>query len=488
MVITMRKLRIALSLLLVFAFALLTACGGNTGDTSSADRSGDYSAADSVVESSTAADSSVTESSEPNSGTPDSSEADSSETDSREPEISIPDSSEPESSEESGVTSDYPTVGYQPLNYEYMKGIWLYQYKTQSLFKDSGVQRNEADYREKVKTICSNLSRDGYNTLFLQVRGHGDSFYPSELFPPTTFVVNSYTDSFVYDPLEIFCETAHEYKISLHAWINPYRLLTASQMSKVPEKYAIGKWYNEKEGDYIVCVNGRYYCNPAYAEVQQLVIDGAVEICRNYEVDGIHIDDYFYPEGADDSFDSIAYAALGNGRALKSFRFESVNSLVRGLYSAVHTVNEDLLFGVSPAGNINANRGYLCADVDTWCANPGYIDYIAPQAYWSFSHSQSYAKYNICSQNWARLIKCDSVKLIMGMGLYRTINPTDSSTDPDWYNCDDNIKRMLEYTYNDENAAGFIMFDYESLYNIFTGEYRTENKAERENFLPLLKG
>lgn len=397
-------------------------------------------------------------------------------------------SSVSDSSEESSEESEYPTVGYQPLNYEYMKGIWLYQYKTQSLFKNNGVQRDEADYREKVRTICSNLQRDGYNTLFLQVRGHGDSFYPSELFPPTTFVVNSYTDSFVYDPLEIFCEIAHEYKISLHAWINPYRLLTASQMSKVPEQYAIGKWYNEKEGDYVVCVDGRYYCNPAYAEVQQLVIAGAVEICRNYEVDGIHIDDYFYPEGASNDFDKKAYAALGDGRTLKNFRFESVNALVRGLYSAVHAVNEDLLFGVSPAGNISANRGYLCADVNTWCATPGYIDYIAPQAYWSFSHSQDYAKYNICSQNWAKLIKCDSVKLIMGMGLYRTINPTNSSTDPDWYNYDDNIKRMLEYTYNDENAAGFIMFDYESLYNIFTGEYRSENEAERENFLPLLKG
>lgn len=392
------------------------------------------------------------------------------------------------SSAEDSSEDTYPSLGYQPLNYEYMKGIWLYQYKTQSLFKDSGAQRDEADYREKVKTICSNLSRDGYNTLFLQVRGHGDSFYPSELFPPTTFVVNSYSDSFVYDPLEIFCEIAHEYKISLHAWINPYRLLTTSQMSKVPEQYAIGKWYNEKEGDYVVCVNGRYYCNPAYAEVQQLVIDGAVEICRNYKVDGIHIDDYFYPEGSGNDFDKKAYDALGNGRTLKDFRFESVNALVSGLYSAVHAVNEALLFGVSPAGNISANRGYLCADVNTWCATPGYIDYIAPQAYWSFSHKQNYAKYDICSENWAELIKCDSVKLIMGMGLYRTINPVSSSADPDWYSYDDNIKRMLEYTYNDEDAAGFIMFDYESLYNIFTGEYRSENKAERENFLPLVKG
>lgn len=455
----MKRFVTIISLILAFAL-LLPACGGDTGSTNS-------------TESSEASGVSSKESPSAD-GSYDDSSTDTSSTDT--------------SSNDTSSEDTYPSFGYQPLNYEYMKGIWLYQYKTQSLFKDNGAQRDEADYREKVKTICSNLQRDGYNTLFLQVRGHGDSFYPSELFPPTTFVVNSYTDSFVYDPLEIFCEIAHEYKISLHAWINPYRLLTAGQMSKVSEQYAIGKWYNEKEGDYVVSVNGRYYCNPAYAEVQQLVIDGAVEICRNYKVDGIHIDDYFYPEGASNDFDKKAYEALGDGRTLKNFRFESVNALVSGLYSAVHAVNKDLLFGVSPAGNISANRGYLCADVNTWCAIPGYIDYIAPQAYWSFSHTQDYAKYNICSQNWAKLIKCDSVKLIMGMGLYRTINPTSSSADPDWYNYDDNIKRMLEYTYNDENAAGFIMFDYESLYNIFTGEYRSENKAERENFLPLVKG
>ncbi len=393
-----------------------------------------------------------------------------------------------DSSDESSNENGIPKNDYKPLNYEYMKAMWLYQYSNQSLFKDSGDQRDEADYREKVEQICANLERDGFNTLFLQVRGHGDSFYPSELFPPTTYVLDSYTSEFKYDPLEIFVEIAHQHKISLHAWINPYRLLTVKQMKLVPEKYAIGDWYKNKEDDYVVKVGDRYYCNPAYEEVQQLVIDGAVEICSKYNVDGLHIDDYFYPDGATDAFDLIAYADLGNGRTLKQFRYDSVNNLVKGLYDAVHAVNEDLLFGISPAGNIDANRGYLSADVDTWCSTPGYIDYIAPQAYWSFSHKLDYAKYDICANKWANLITCDSVKLIMGMGLYRTVNPTQSSSDPDWYTDKDNIKRMLEYTYDFKKADGFIMFDYCSLYDIYSGEYITENEEERLNFLPLVKG
>lgn len=447
----MRKLKAIISMLLALSFVFAAAaCDGNADDTASDD------ATNAIAESEDSAE-----------------------------------SADSEDSAESGDTSEegkIPTNDYKPLNYEYMKAMWLYQYKNQSLFKDKGQQRDEADYREKVTQICSNLKRDGFNTLFLQVRGHGDCFYPSELFPPTTYVVPSYTDTFAYDPLEIFVEIAHEHEISLHAWVNPYRLLTANQIKRVPEKYAIGKWYKESEGDYVVRVGDRYYCNPAYPEVQQLVIDGAIEICSKYNVDGLHIDDYFYPDGADNSFDSLAYATLGAGKTQKQFRFDSVNTLVKGLYDAVHAVNKDLMFGISPAGNIDANRGYLCADVDTWCSTPGYIDYIAPQAYWSFSHKLNYAKYNICTDNWARLITCDSVKLIMGMGLYRTVGVEQSSTDPDWFLYKDNIKRMVEHTYAYEKADGFIMFDYESLYDIMTGEYITVNEEERNNFLPLLKG
>lgn len=406
------------------------------------------------------------------------------------------DKSKAESGEKSfadvGETSEKGSESSEPestrLNYEYMKGIWLYQYSSESLFRNNGVQRDEADYTALVEKICSNLERDGFNTLFLQVRGHGDSFYPSELYPPSRYCVADYDSVFIYDPLEIFTEIAHKHGISLHAWLNPYRLLTEKQMQDVPDSYKIKQWYNEKRGDYIIALDGRYYANPAYAEVQQLVIDGAVEICRNYNIDGIHIDDYFYPSGVTDSFDYIAYADLGAGRTLKQFRYDSVNSLVKGLYDAIHAVDPDLKFGISPAGNMSNNRGYLSADIDTWCTTSGYIDYIAPQVYWSFDYYRDFAKFDICSENWGDLVTCEDVDLVIGMGLYRTVNAEYSESDPGWYLYKDNVKRMLEFTYDYEKASGFIMFDYCSMYDVFTGEYRSEINEERENFLPLLKG
>ncbi len=408
------------------------------------------------------------------------------------------DQSAEESSKEDEMTYD-PVLTSDPLNYKYMKAAWLYQYTNDGLFKTGGAQRAEADFRKKVEKVFENLTRDGYNTLFLQVRGHGDSFYPSEVSPPTTYVVDSYTDTFDYDPLKIFCEIAKEYKISLHAWINPYRLLMAGQMASVPETYRIGKWYKEKNGDYVIQgPDGRYYCNPAYEEVQQLVIDGALELCKNYDIAGIHMDDYFYISIADEAddlaFDQIAYDALSDGanpadlETRKAWRRQNVNTLVKKLFDEIHAYNPDLLFGISPAGNIDNNQtGYLCADVKTWCSTPGYVDYIAPQVYWSFSHSWNQARFNICTTNWANMVTTDSVRLIVGIGLYRAVNPEPSTSDPDWYKRKDNILRELSFVYNCDAATGFIMFSYESMYNIITGEYNPAIAQEQSKFLPMLK-
>ncbi len=386
---------------------------------------------------------------------------------------------------------------YTPLNYEEMKGIWLYQYRGECIFRTNGDQRDEADFRAKAEKVCSNLARDGYNTLFLQVRPYGDSFYPSEFYCPTAFVVEDYTDTFDYDPLEIFVEYAHKYNVSIHAWLNPMRLMTTKQIVTVPDNYKIKQWFKDKNGDYLTNIGGRYYLNPAYAETRQLIIDGALEICKNYDIDGIHFDDYFYVSidnlKQDLAFDQIAYDAQNPDGAQtldarKEWRRQNVNTLVKDLFSAIKAHNEGILFGISPAGNIDNNQtGYLCADVKTWCSTPGYIDYIAPQVYWSFDYKASFAKFNICTVNWARLVTCDQVDLVIGMPLYKTERPSNSETDPGFFLYKDNIKRMLEFLNGFAKDDGWIMFDYETLYDINTGEYNPLIEEERENFLPLLK-
>lgn len=398
---------------------------------------------------------------------------------------------------------------YEPLNYDSMKGLWLHQYTTYtSLFKSGSNQRAESDYRSAVTTIVNNMSRDGFNTIFLQVRPYGDSLYPDSVYPPSPFVTSgsamNYSRTFAYDPLEVFIEIAHTKGISVHAWLNPMRLMTAGTISTVPSTYKLGEWYRDssKNGDYIVRNKtgneDRYYLNPAYEETRALVVEGCMEICRNYDIDGIHFDDYFYISASSDSadlaFDQKAFDKLGTGwgsssslSVRKAWRRNNVNLLLKEIFSAIKAYDKRIMFGISPAGNISNNQeGYLCADVKTWCSTPGYVDYIAPQVYWSFSHSASYAKFDNCTESWADLVTCDEVRLIIGMALSNAINPSNSSTDPDWYNRKDNIKRMLEYTKAHEKCTGWIMFAFESLYNIPSGTYNAKTEAERVNFLPLV--
>jgi len=399
------------------------------------------------------------------------------------------------------VTSDGK---YAPINYDRMKGIWLYQYITgTSLFKSSGSQRSESSYRGYVQTIINNMSRDGFNTVFLQMRPNGDALYPSDFYPPSPYASNStgYSGSFTYDPLEIFIEIAHAKGISVHAWLNPMRLM--SSISSVPTKYKLGEWYQNTttRGDYVVKYGSLWYLDPAYAETRKLVTDGCMEICRNYDIDGIHFDDYFYIVPDDElstnlAFDQKAFNALGTsyGSASsldvrKRWRRDNVNKLLNEIFTEIKNYDDRILFGISPAGNIDNNQnGYLCADIKTWCSTPGYVDYIAPQVYWSFSHSWDQARFDICTNNWANLVTCDQVDLVIGMAPYRIGENT--SSDPDWYSRKDNMARMLNFTKNHEDVSGFIMFKYESLYgSVYSSSYNSSDAwftTELAAMMPLV--
>ncbi len=401
------------------------------------------------------------------------------------------------------VTSD---GSYIPINYDRMKGIWLYQYITgTSLFKSNSSPRAESSYRGYVQTIINNMSRDGFNTVFLQMRPNGDSLYPSELYPPSPYAASgsSYNGSFTYDPLEIFIEIAHEKGISVHAWLNPMRLMSTSGIKNVSTKYKLGQWYQNTttRGDYIVSYGSMYYLNPAYPETRQLVTDGCMEICRNYDIDGIHFDDYFYIVPDDElstnlAFDQKAFNALGTSYGSSSsldvrkrWRRDNVNKLLAQIYAEIKQYDDRIKFGISPAGNIDNNQnGYLCADIKTWCSTPGYIDYVAPQVYWSFSHSWDQARFDICTNNWAKLVTCDQVDLVIGMAPYRIGENT--SSDPDWYSRKDNMARMLNFTKTHKDVSGFIMFKYESLYgSVYSSTYNSSNSyftTELNAMMPLV--
>ena len=380
------------------------------------------------------------------------------------------------------------SLTYKTLNYDNMKAIWLSQYDMQSVYTENARQRERWDFSARIDKILDNIVSLGMNTVIVQVRPFADSMYPSEYYPMSYFVVGEYGNGADYDPFEIIIEKSHERELSVHAWINPLRGMTEGEIKKVPEGYKIREWYDK--GEILKCVSGRMYLDPAYSEARELVVNGAVEIVKLYEVDGVHMDDYFYPT-TDESFDLDSYEIYrnrGGMEELADFRRENVNTLIREIYSAVKSEKEDVLFGISPAGSMKYNYNKLYADVYEWCGNEGYIDYICPQIYFGMEHDTCDFK-KLCYE-FSDMIKVDNIRLVIGMTLGKAVSETDpyaGSGIDEWKNNKDVLKRELEYTGALSKCSGVAYFCYQYFFIPSTGNPNPTAEKEIKALLPILR-
>ena len=388
------------------------------------------------------------------------------------------------------------TIPFVPSNPEEIgdwKGLWLSQFDLQSIYSAGSSQRSEADFRKRMEQVLDNTVKDGFNTVVLQLRPNADSIYPSEVYPPSKYAVGSYAGDFQYDPVAIVVELCKERNLSVHGWINPMRGMTDDEIKQVDDKYLIKQWYNDqtKKGDYIVFVNKNWYLNIAHPEVRKLICDGAAEILARYEMDGVHMDDYFYPT-TDAYFDAKAYNAYkkeGGTLDLASWRKECLSTLVAELYATVKTHDLRALFGISPAGNINTVMNSHYADVMTWCANPGYIDYIMPQVYFGFEHA-SWAFDKTC-KIWEDIIDTEYVTLIVGMSFGKALSGVDNyagaAGKDEWTRHKDIMVRSLKHTETLELCKGVTVFCYQYLWDRGNGTIIPATKQEHEAFSAYLK-
>lgn len=312
--------------------------------------------------------------------------------------------------------------GYSPVNYDIQKGIWL-------SYIDLAPMLNTDDasvFRERFETVCENISGVGFNTVYIHVRPFGDALYSSELYPASAYVPQT-DGEILFDPLEIMCDTAHEYGLSVHGWINPLRCQTADELERTDRKYLTAQWFSQ-DSEIIRQVDGdtHLWLNPAYSEVRELIAGGAAEIAENYPVDGIHYDDYFYPT-TETSFDSQCYAAMSQGESLENFRTENISSMCRQIYSEVKNIDSRIQVGISPQGNIENNYVYMYADVKEWCSSTGYADCIIPQIY--FGYNNAVQPFSQVLKDWAELAEDGNVKLIAGLGAYKIGEEDEFSSD-----------------------------------------------------------
>ncbi len=324
-------------------------------------------------------------------------------------------------------------------NDERMKGIWVST--VLNLDYPTKPTTNSETLKAEADEIIANCKDLGFNAIFLQVRPTSDAIYKSDIFPWSQYLTGSQgtAPDNDFDPLEYWVNKSHENGIELHAWINPYRatrLNSGASLDNLADKNPA-----KQHPEYMVRYSdGNYYYDPAIPEVRTLLVDGVMEIVNNYNIDGIHMDDYFYPGQNFD--DAASYDKFGNGENKDDWRRENVNILIKQIHDSIENSGKDVEFGISPSGiwankdnnslgsNTKGSESYykLYADTRKWAVEE-WIDYICPQIYWEIGHST--ADYETLAYWWADTLSGCNTKLYIGLADYKCDGVESSSV---WYN------------------------------------------------------
>lgn len=330
--------------------------------------------------------------------------------------------------------------GEVPTLYEFdiedeMRGIWIATVNNINFPSKQGLSAESL--KKELDEIVDFSSQNGFNAILFQVRPCADALYKSDIFPASRFVsgVAGEEADGGFDCLAYIVKAAHAHGIAVHAWVNPLRVTSGNAAYPQTEISALCvSSPAAKNPEWVhAYADGKLYFDAGIPEVRSLVADGVREICENYDVDGIIFDDYFYPypQGNAEFDDAATFDEYGDGyEDIGDFRRDSINKLVKQSYDAVKSVSEEIMFGVSPFGiwkngdgenGGSATRGLSAYD-EIYCdalawAEGGYVDYLAPQLYWTFETSA--APYGTLAEWWSRALDGTGVDLYINHGVYR---------------------------------------------------------------------
>lgn len=322
--------------------------------------------------------------------------------------------------------------------------------------------------KQQFINILNEQRRIGMNAVVVQIRPSADAFYASTYEPWSEFLTGKQgaAPSPFYDPLEFMIDETHRRGMEFHAWINPYRAVFN------PSSSIVSNHITKKHPEWFVKYGDKKYFNPGIPEVQRYLADVVTDIITRYDVDAIHMDDYFYPYRipGKEFPDNQAYMKYGKGLSKADWRRSNCDSVVKLIHEAIQKNNHFVKFGISPFGvwrnssvdarGSDTRAGQTCyddlyADVLLWLKK-GWIDYVAPQLYWEIGHRL--CDYETLLSWWSE--NSYGKPLYIGHGVYRAIEkPT-----PAWRNKNelpDEIKMLRD----DANVQGSIFYSSKFLLN-----------------------
>lgn len=342
-------------------------------------------------------------------------------------------------------------------NYEF-RGVWVAT--VDNIDWPSKKNLSVAEQKAEFIQLLDMHQRNGMNAVIVQVRPAGDALYPSKLEPWSEFLTGKQglAPSPLYDPLEFMISETHKRGMEFHAWLNPYRAVFNLLTSSISPSHL-----TKTHPEWFLVYGNKKYFNPSLPEVREHLGKVVKNLVTNYDLDGIHMDDYFYPYRiAGKEFpDEKYYQKYGKGMNKEDWRRSNCDSIILLIHNIVRSINPHIKFGISPfgvwrnksqdpmgsetkAGQTNYDNLY--ADILLWLQK-GWIDYVVPQLYWERGHKL--ADYDVLLDWWNQ--HTYGKHLYIGLGIYR------AGSNPAWRNPNE-IPNQIKALRNYHTTQGAVYF------------------------------
>lgn len=336
-------------------------------------------------------------------------------------------------------TTQIQTVDTYVQKEKEFRGVWV-----SHIVGDISRYSSKEQMQNQLLDVLDKMVEWNMNAIVYHIRTHNDAYYPTELSPIASYV--SAADFSEWDYLEWFIDECHKRGIEFHAWLNPYRIGSSTNLTSILDKYENYPLNPASKAENVLIGSSGSILNPGEPVVREFLVDTCMEIIEKYDVDAIHFDDYFYISTTADTVTYNKYKASSSTTNIEDWRREQVDIFIRDLSQEMRAYNQannrQVELGISPSGvwrngngivtydengtaitngsntaGMEHYGGYLYSDTKKWI-DEEWIDYICPQTYWSFT--QTIVIYGHLADWWAQVVRYKNVKLYTGMGIYMT--------------------------------------------------------------------